>query len=214
MRAEGMRMNAGTASVHDRQAVGPSSTVPTDTWAAFGRDHLLYEQVQAFHARRCFQTAIETGTWKGHTTVALAALFPNVHTIEIDRERFQATLPRFDDHPNVTAHCGSSPDVLLKLVSRIEYPLFALLDAHWGEDWPLRDELKILLSVRRPKLICIHDFKVPGRDFGYDCYAGQECSLDYIADLLPHGDCRYTFNSHVAPNSEQRGALFIEHLFD
>jgi hypothetical protein len=58
----------------------------------------------------------------------------------------------------------------------------------------------------------IHDFKVPGRDFGYDRYGEHSCSFDYIADLLPHNECKYTFNSHVAPQSVRRGAIFIEHL--
>ena len=203
------------ASIGVAERPGRAATevvLPEEAWAAFGRDHLLGEQVVAFHRRYRFEAAVETGTWKGHTTVALAAIFPRVHTIEVDRARYKATLPRFEEYPNVTAHCGTSPQVLLELVAAVEYPLFAMLDAHWGEDWPLRDELKILLSVRQPKLIMIHDFKVPGRDFGYDSYGGQECSLEYIADLLPHDACRYTFNSQVAPNSERRGALFIEHL--
>jgi len=183
-----------------------------DGWAAFGRDTLLLEQVATFHQRYRFACAVETGTWKGHTTVALARMFPQVYTIEVDAERFAANRLRFQTYSHVEPLLGNSPHVLLELIDRLEYPLFAFLDAHWKEDWPLRDELKILLSVRRPKLIMIHDFKVPGRDFGYDRYGSQQCALDYIADLLPHDECRYTFNSHVAPQSEKRGAFFIEHL--
>ena len=121
-------------------------------------------------------------------------------------------MARFRAYDSIVALQGDSPKVLVDLVGKFSYPLLAILDAHWGEEWPLRDELKILLSVRQPKVIMIHDCKVPGRDFGYDRYGGHECSLDYIADLLPHDECKYTFNSHVAPQSERRGVLFIEHL--
>ncbi len=203
---------SGCASAPAADSKPQRGLTPEETWAAFGRDHLLLDQVAEYQRRFSFATAIETGTWKGHTTVALARLFPAVYTIEVNAERHAATLPRFEAFANVTALCGSSPRVLVDLVSRVEYPLFAFLDAHWQNDWPLRDELKILLSVRRPKLILIHDFKVPGRTFGYDRYGEHECSLEYIADLLPHDECRYSFNSHVAPQSEARGAMFIEHL--
>ncbi len=206
----------------DRPPPGPTATAtrptpaapprPNDGWAAFERDDLLARQVAAFHRQHGFACAVETGTWKGHTTVALARLFPTVHTIEIDPERHEQTLPRFKAYPNIIAHAGHSPDVLVELVDELEYPLFAFLDAHWREQWPLRDELKILLSIRRPKLILIHDFQVPGRDFGYDRYGEHACSFDYVADLLPHSECKYTFNSHAAPHSGRRGAFFIEHL--
>ena len=181
-------------------------------WAAFSRDNVLHEQVVGFHQRYGFRCALETGTWKGHTTVALSRIFPAVYTIEVNAERFEANKPRFAEYANIHAFQGESPQVLLTLIERLEFPLFAFLDAHWGENWPLRDELKILLSIRRPKLLLIHDFKVPGRNFGYDRYANQECSLEYIADLLPHDECRYTFNSYAAPQSERRGVIFIEHL--
>jgi hypothetical protein len=188
------------------------SSATTSDWAAFSRDDLVAREIRGYHLRHRFRCALETGTWKGHTTVTLARMFPKVVTIEIDRERFEANKPRMGQFPNVTALHGHSPDVLVGLVADLEYPLFAFLDAHWEENWPLRDELKILLSVRRPKLIMIHDFKVPGRDFGYDRYGKNECSLDYVGDLLPHEECRYRFNGYVAPQSERRGVIFIEHL--
>lgn len=183
-----------------------------DDWAAMSRDNLLRDQLLGFHRQHAFRCAVETGTWKGHTTVWLASVFDRVFTVEVNAERFGANKARFAAYDNIEALQGDSPRVLLELLPRLPFPLLAFLDAHWKDQWPLRDELKILLSVRRPKLIAIHDFQVPGRDFGYDAYQGRACSLDYIADLLPHDECKYSFNSHVAPQSERRGVLFIEHL--
>ncbi len=66
--------------------------------------------------------------------------------------------------------------------------------------------------MKKPKLIMIHDFQVPGRDFGYDAYDGHTNNLEYLGDLLPHDECRYAFNHRTAPQSANRGVLFIEHL--
>ena len=178
----------------------------------FNVDPLLTERVVWYHAKFRFQCAVETGTFKGNTTVGLAKLFPRVFTIELDSALHAETAPRFATYPNVVALVGHSPAVLRRILPELAYPLFAYLDAHWGDPWPLRDELELLLSVKRPKLILIHDFRVPGRDFGFDVYRGRACELDYVGDLLPHDECRYGFNDRTAPESANRGVLFIEHL--
>ena len=187
---------------------------PSDDWAMFNVDPLLTERVVQYHARYRFNCAVETGTFKGHTTVGLAKLFPRVFTVELDPALHEETRARFSGYSNITALLGHSPDVLERILPELTYPLFAYLDAHWGDPWPLRDELSILLAVKQPKLIMIHDFRVPGRDFGFDEYQGQACGLDYVGDLLPHDECRYGFNHRTAPQSANRGVLFIEHLLN
>ena len=185
-----------------------------DGWAMFNVDALLVERVARYHQRYRFACALETGTFKGHTTVGLAKLFPKVYTIELDPMLYEETKSRFRPYPHVTALQGNSRDVLGEILPNLEYPLFAYLDAHWGTDWPLRDELAMLLAVKRPKLIMIHDFRVPGRDFGFDVYNGKACDLDFLGDILPHDECRYAFNHQTAPQSANRGVLFVEHLLE
>ena len=180
----------------------------------FNVDPLLTERVVRYHSKHRFLCAVETGTFKGNTTVGLARLFPRVFTIEADPGLYAEAKPRFVHYPQITHLLGRSPDVLRQILPELVFPLFAYLDAHWGEHWPLREELTILLAVKQPKLIMIHDFKVPGRDFGFDNYKGQPCSLDYLGDLLPHDECRYAFNDRTGPHSANRGVLFIEHLLD
>jgi hypothetical protein len=198
-------MMSGTATVSPPQA---------DGWAMFNVDPFLAQRVVRYHHKHGFRCAVETGTFKGHTTVGLAKLFPKVYTIELDEALYQQTTPRFDVYHNVTALHGNSPEVIQRILPELDYPLFVYLDAHWNTYWPLRDELTPLLSVKRPKLIMIHDVRVPGRSFGYDAYAGRPCDLDLIGDLLSHDECRYAFNDRTAPNSANRGVLFIEHLLD
>lgn len=202
-------MTQGSISI---DATVESAPPPGDGGAIFNLDGFLVERVKRFHALHGFVCAVETGTSKGHTTVGLAKLFPRVYTIEVDPVTFAETKPRFRCYPNVTAILGNSAEVLEQILPELQYPLFVYLDAHWGSYWPLRDELTVLLAVQQPKLIMIHDFQVPGRRFGFDSYDGQACSLDYVADLLPHDECRYSFNHRTSPQSANRGVLFIEHL--
>ena len=185
-----------------------------DAWAMFNVDGLLTDRLLRYRMKHQFACAVETGTFRGNTTVGLARLFPKVFTIEMAAELYAEAKARFIHYPNVTALLGNSPEILQQILPELDYPLFAYLDAHWGDYWPLRDELTILLSVKKPKLIMIHDFQVPGRDFGYDSYKGRPCNLDYLGDLLPHDECRYAFNDRTAPRSSNRGVLFIEHLLD
>jgi len=185
---------------------------PDDHKAMFNVDQFLVDKVVDYHRRFNFRCAVETGTFEGNTTVGLAKLFPQVYTIEINERFFHAVTPRLNKYPNITQLLGRSPEQLTTILNQLSFPLFAFLDAHWHEDWPLREELAILLAIKQPKLIMIHDFKVPGRNFGYDAYLGNECSLDYIGGLLPHNECTYTFNHQTSPVSANRGVLFIEHL--
>lgn len=178
----------------------------------FNKDRLLVDRLLDYHGRYGFTCALETGTHKAETTVGLARLFPRVFTIEVQAHYFLESKAALAGCAHVTARLGNSPAVLREILPQFSYPLFAFLDAHWQAYWPLRDELAQLLAVKRPKLIMIHDFKVPGRDFGFDSYPGGACCLDYIGDLLPHDECRYAFNHRTSPGSANRGVLFIEHL--
>jgi hypothetical protein len=72
------------------------------------------------------------------------------------------------------------------------------LDAHWGEYWPLKDEiLSIANSCAKNKcLIIIDDVLVPWRaDIPYDEYHGQPLSLEYVIQELrqaiPDLNCDY-----------------------
>jgi len=178
----------------------------------FNRDLYLVEQVRVYHARHGFACALETGTHKAETTVGLARMFPKVYTVEVDINYFLASKAALLGCANVVARMGNSPEVIREILPELEYPLFAYLDAHWYDYWPLRDELMLLLSVRRPKLIMIHDFRVPGRNFGFDGYQGRPCDMDFIGDVLPHGECKYVFNDRTAAGSANRGVLLIEHM--
>lgn len=194
-------------------SVRPSDTADEFSMM-FNGDRLLVDQLRRYHDRHGFASALETGTHKAETTRGLARLFSKVWTVEVDINYFLQSRAALAGCPHVTLRLGNSPDAIRSLLPEFRYPLFAFLDAHWYEYWPLRDELSLLMAVKRPKLIMIHDFQVPGREFGFDSYLGRPNSLDFIGDLLPHDECRYAFNHRTAAGSANRGVLFIEHLLD
>ncbi|MBW7904442.1 MAG: hypothetical protein LC135_07480 [Phycisphaerae bacterium] len=180
----------------------------------FNADGELVRMVLAYHRRCGFACAVETGTFEGYTTLGLARIIPRVYTIEVVEKQYCEALARLRDQPRIRPLLGNSSAVLAQIMPELRYPLLAFLDAHWGHYWPLRDELRLLMAVKQPKLIMIHDFQVPGRDFGFDAYLGRPCNLDYIGDVLVHDECRYVFNERTAPGSANRGVLFIEHCLE
>jgi hypothetical protein len=96
----------------------------------------------------------------------------------------------------------------LKLLSTspeiIQNECFIYLDAHWGKDLPLREEISIIASRWEKFIIMIDDFKVPDDDgYKHDRYV----TLKYI-------DMPFLFSHHklcaffptLSSNDEPAGA--------
>jgi hypothetical protein len=108
--------------------------------------------------------AVETGTLHGNGAATLAAIFPEVVTIELSPEFHAAAMRRFAENPRVKAVHGESGVELKRHVDR-NVPTLYFLDAHWtggesaGEeiDCPIRDELKALADGSPEDCILIDD---------------------------------------------------------
>jgi predicted O-methyltransferase YrrM len=140
--------------------------------------------------------AVETGTYQGATTVALALLFDKVDTIEIQQDKYDQAELCFKNYSNVSCHLGSSEHIFSTLLPSLanERTLF-YLDAHWYNHWPLLEELEEISKTHRDNcIIVIDDFKVPGRpDIAYDYYGPHECSYEYIQEQLVKVYSSYDF---------------------
>lgn len=94
---------------------------------------------------------IETGTYRGDTSAAMAPHFAQVDTIELDRQWHRKALRRFQG-TNVTAHYGDSKKVLPGLLAKLKVPALFWLDGHQsGPDTaagecPLRAEIMLALA--------------------------------------------------------------------
>lgn len=78
------------------------------------------------------KTAIETGTWEGHSAAALASIFEGVWTIELSPQLHSEAAERHQDEPGIEFLQGESSRVLAELLPKIESPALFWLDAHWG----------------------------------------------------------------------------------
>jgi hypothetical protein len=69
-----------------------------------------------------------------------------------------------------------------------EHVLF-YLDAHWGDDLPLMEELTIIAPNWSESAIVIDDFQVPGDSgYGFDDYGQQgRLTVDFLPELAGWG---------------------------
>jgi hypothetical protein len=89
------------------------------------------EFARALQSAADLRRAVETGTFRGITARALAAVFDDVTTIELDQTLHQAARQSLGDLSNVTALQGHSAEVLGSLPDIQAGTLF-FLDGHWS----------------------------------------------------------------------------------
>lgn len=137
---------------------------------------------------------IETGANLGTTTRYVADRFPNVEVRACEPDEAAATKARklVAGLANARIQCEPSPEFLHSLYAEhLEMSAlgtFYFLDAHGhGFEWPLAGELAYLSRFDRG-MVLVDDCKVPGKpQFKHSAYAGQECSIEYIARALQPG---------------------------
>lgn len=111
-----------------------------------------------------------------------------VYSVDYDREKQDILKNLFSSNPNINFICSSSPEFIRNAIDNRLITdndnCFFYLDAHWGEYWPLRDEIKNALKLKR-SIIVIDDFVVPFyRSFGFDVYNCDPCGWNYIRDIF------------------------------
>ena len=100
--------------------------------------------------------AIETGTFRGDTSLLLGQHFGDCLTIERSDHLALRAQARFAEDPRVTVHHGSSRDLLPTLLPDPPRPCFLWLDAHGtyeydgsdAEENPLLHELNTIINSR------------------------------------------------------------------
>lgn len=150
---------------------------------------------------------VETGTQLGSTTVMLEKLFSAGYTIEANEKYCNFARERLSRHVKCINDFSQEALKALNVDDCLYY-----LDAH-GHDTggtPLKFELEVL-GWKKLKNICIviHDFKVPGKDFGFDTYDYELCFEEiegYLKAIYPEG-FDYHYNSDA--DGEKRGVIYI-----
>jgi hypothetical protein len=134
---------------------------------------------------------METGTHRG-TSTALFRNLAETWSIEANPRFHWFARYRFRGAPGVHLLQGDSRERLRELALRPELTAGSTLfylDAHWGEDLPLAEELQIAAGGWEHWVALIDDFQVPGDDgYRYDSYS-EDATLnaDYLARRGPPG---------------------------
>ncbi len=204
----------------------------------FSRDKYLGQEFQKLVKKYNVKNIVETGTSKGETTLAFSKMVDNVYTIEVKKEVYLISKRKLRKEKNIRMFLGSSPNVLKRILPSLKGKTLFFLDAHWGHYWPILDELNEISKVSSLKesIIVIHDFYVPGKDFGFDSYYYSNSPLElflkkgigflgkiFKMDLIPkqkldypfiadsinkiNPNCKHYYNSKA--EGAKRGVIFI-----
>ena len=152
---------------------------------------------------------VETGTFLGLTTRALARLGVPVYSVEAKPSYYHLAKLVLRGIDDLTLLCGDSTAGLEWLRARgtVRRPL-AYLDAHWFEPLPLPQEIACLLGGWDDLLVVVDDCRVPDDPgYGYDTYGG----VPIAADELPLDGALVAYPALPArrEGGARRGTLYL-----
>ena len=159
---------------------------------------------------------VETGTYLGTSTAFFARHRLPVHSCELREEYFAAALSQLTAFANVTLYLSDSRRFLSELAADptadYQRPFF-YLDAHWYDDLPLADEIRIIQKRWPQHVIMVDDFCVPEAGYSFDRYPnGLELTLDHLQkEGIDLGQTAVLFPTatHAAETSARRGTLVL-----
>lgn len=155
------------------------------------------------HARRHgLRVLVETGTFEGDTTAALARSMDRVVSIELSPELHAAAVARFAGTPHVQVVRGDSASVLPGVLDDLEVPALFWLDAHWSEgrtargeeDSPVAHELRLVLGhAVEGHVVLVDDARAFVGSGGYPTIdeirrlvaeSGRSCTVEVRDDII------------------------------
>jgi hypothetical protein len=162
---------------------------------------------------------VETGTFKGESTLWAAKYFDKVYTIENSEALYNETKKKFTDYPNIEFIKGNSREKLIDILLHLKQPAVFWLDAHWcgsvtfgsEDECPLLDELKLIVNQTLNHIIVIDDaryfLKPPPHTHEFHQWPGIADIIQTIAEKPDY----YTFVSEDViasiPGSEKEKLL-------
>jgi predicted O-methyltransferase YrrM len=163
-----------------------------------------------------FESIVETGTFRGTTTLFMAQSGASIYTVEANPRNYGFAAMRLLQHRNsIHLYEGDSRGFLTQLAKDATFPksnVFFYLDAHWKDDLPLKEELQIIFSAWREAVVMVDDFKVPDSSYTYDDYGpGKTLNLEYLEAVRQKLQL-YTFFPSVKPELEtgsKRGCIVL-----
>ncbi len=205
---------------------------------SFSGDGYLKEEFIKLVKQFNIKNIVETGTNKGFTTKEFAKMVEHVYTIESNKEYYIESKKNLKKLNNIKLYLGSSPSVLEHMLPSLKGRTLFFLDAHWGDYWPILDELKEIAKIPNlsNSVIVIHDFYVPQSNLGFDSYhysksplelfikrgisvigrllnmkliEKQKLDYNFIADSIHKINPEYKHHYNSKAEGNKRGVIFI-----
>ena len=178
-------------------------------------DFIAGKEVEDLVKRFDIKLIIETGTYHARTALMFSNL-AQVWSVEINPENFAVAKKNVDDSQTVnkvSLFQDNSVDFLNSFLKPGKIQgrnVLFFLDAHWYDYCPLLDELKVIAKSKMKPVIVIHDFMVPGTDFGYDSYDGKPFSFELIQSSLEQiYGIKYGYYYNTVAEGARRGLIYI-----
>jgi hypothetical protein len=146
---------------------------------------------------------VETGTFKGETTIWAAKNFKNVFTVENSLILYEEAQKKLSKYPNIKCLFGSSPARLPEIINTLDKPAIFWLDAHWcggstygaGDECPLLNEISLVIKNNESHIIIIDDARLFLKPPSKFHSGAQWPGIDEIIGLLSQRSGFYTFSS-------------------
>jgi hypothetical protein len=186
-----------------------------DRWGGPFNGQCFRQMIFIDLVRACkFNTIVETGTFRGSTTLFLALNSGGapVYTSEIRTRVFELARRRLRAIPNIHIYNSDSRKLLSTINPSSECPSFFYLDAHWLGDLPLAEETELIARKFPSFVIMIDDFQVPGDPgYGYDDYGpGKSLSLrDFPFDSDPRFVPYFPARRSTEESGVRRGCIVL-----
>ena len=142
-----------------------------------GRKKIFLDLLKKYN----FSCLVETGTYLGDTAGYMSETsgLP-VYSCELNKNLYSLAKMRLREFSSISLYNLDSREFLRNLSTRpeiVRQECFLYLDAHWGKDLPLREEIAIIATRWEKFVIMIDDFQVPDDDgYKHDRYG----TLKYI----------------------------------
>ena len=167
-------------------------------------------------SRVAFAAIVETGTYRGSTTAYFrqTARVP-VHSFESVPRHHGFARARLWRGRGVHLHLGDSRAGIAALAASDARPrgaVFFYLDAHWGGDLPLREEVDLAFAHWRQAVAMIDDFAVPDDPgYGFDDYGPDRAlTLTYLgARAAPPTAIWFPACASREETGERRGCVVL-----
>jgi hypothetical protein len=164
-----------------------------------------------------FEAIVETGTFRGSTTRFLAQNSGGapVYSCEYGPLNFEFAKWRLRGDQNLFLFNLDSRNFIRDLKISRQAKTFFYLDAHWGADLPLREELNLIIQKFENFVVMIDDFEVPNDpEYQFDDYGpGKRLSL---RDFPLHQDngiaCYFPARPSCQESGLRRGVIVLASL--